>query len=38
MLTSFCVVAIRGVVARAEALPMMHHHRGEVVEEVLRAR
>lgn len=38
VLTSFCVVAVRGVVARTEALPMMHHHSGEVVEEVLWAR
>ena len=38
LLTSLCVVAVGGVVARAEALPVMHHHSGEVVEEVLGAR
>lgn len=37
LLTSFCVVAVRSVVAGAEALPMMHHHSREFVEEVLGA-
>lgn len=37
-LTSFCVVAVGGVVARAKALPMMHHHGRELIEEVLGAR
>lgn len=32
---SFCVVAVGSVVARAKALPMMHHHSREFVEEVL---
>lgn len=33
--TSFCVVAVSSVVAGAEALPMMHHYSGELIEEVL---
>lgn len=35
--TSFRVVAVGSVVARPKALPMMHHHSGEFVEEVLGA-
>lgn len=38
ILTTFCVVAIGSVMARAKALPMMHHHSREFVEEVLWAR
>lgn len=38
LLTSFCVVAVGGVVARTKALPMMHHHSRKVIEEVLGAR
>lgn len=37
-LTSFRVVAVGGVVAGTEAFPVMHHHRRQVVEEVLGAR
>jgi hypothetical protein len=38
VLTSFFVVAVGSVVARAKALPMMHHHRGQFVQEVFGAR
>lgn len=34
LLTSLCVVTVRGVVARTEAFPVVHHHSGKVVEEV----
>lgn len=34
LLTALCVVTVRGVVARSEAFPVVHHHSGKVVEEV----
>ena len=36
-LTSFRVVALGSVVPRAKALPMMHHHSGQLIQEVFGA-